>query len=88
MAGSILCRLVFGYGMSQDLSLDADVSALEKLNVIEIVLGKNGGICMNIRSETCFESEKVNLNVDVSVSKNFDCRHVCWSIDLRLFSSS
>jgi hypothetical protein len=73
--------------MSQDLSLDADVSALEKLNVIEIDLGKNGGICMS-RSETCFEIEKVNVNEDVSVSKNFDCRHVCWSIDLRLFSSS
>jgi hypothetical protein len=80
---------VFGYGMSQDWSLDADVSAsaLEKLNVIEIDLGKNGEKCMS-RSETCFESEKVNVNVDVSVSKNFDCRYVCWSIDLYLFSSS
>jgi hypothetical protein len=73
--------------MSQDWSLDADVSALEKLNVNEIDLGKNGEICMS-RSETCFESEKVNANVDVSFWKNFDCRYVCWSIDLHLFSSS
>jgi hypothetical protein len=78
---------VFDYGTSQGSSLDADVSALEKLNVNEIDLGKNGVICMS-RSETCFESEKANMNVDVSVSTNFDCRHVCWSIDLRLFSSS
>jgi hypothetical protein len=35
---------VFGYGMSQDLSLDVDVSAPEKTNVIEIDPGKNGGI--------------------------------------------
>ena len=73
--------------MSQGLSLDADVSALEKLNVNVIDLGKNGGICRS-RSVTCFESEKVNVNVDVSVLKNFDCRHDCWWIDLRLFSSS
>jgi hypothetical protein len=32
----------------------------------------------------CFESENMNVNVDVSVSKNFGCRHVCWLIDLRL----
>lgn len=30
----------YGYGMSQGSSLDADISALEKLNVID--LGKNG----------------------------------------------
>ena len=50
--------------MSQGLSLDADVSALEKLNVIESGLWKNGGICM-IQSETCFESDKVKVNMDV-----------------------
>ena len=75
------------YGTSQDLSLDVDVSALEKMNVIEIDHGKNGGICKN-RSETCFENENAKENVDSSVSYDFGCDCVCSSIDLHLFLSS
>lgn len=73
--------------MSQDLSLDVDVLVLEKMNAIGIDLGKNGGICMT-RLGTCFESESGNVNGDVSVSKDFGHRHVCSSIDLRLFLSN
>lgn len=48
-------------------SLDVDVSvALEKMTVIVIDLGRNGGICMT--SETCFENENENVSVDASVS--------------------